>query len=40
MLPISAIARSHGFRSAPVFTRAFTERYGVVACAFRRGQQV
>ncbi len=35
-LAIGEIARSHGYRSAPVFTRAFTERYGVGPRAFRR----
>ena len=36
-LAIGEIARGHGYRSAPVFTRAFTERYGVGPRAFRRG---
>jgi AraC-like DNA-binding protein len=35
-LTIAQIAQSRGYRSAPVFTRAFTERYGVGPRAFRQ----
>jgi AraC-like DNA-binding protein len=34
-LTIAEIARGHGYRSASVFTRAFTERYGAGPRAFR-----
>jgi AraC-like DNA-binding protein len=35
-LKIAQIAQSHGYRSAAVFTRAFTRRYGTAPRAFRR----
>jgi AraC-like DNA-binding protein len=35
---IADIARHHGFRSAAVFTRAFTRRYRAGPRAFRREQ--
>jgi AraC-like DNA-binding protein len=34
-VPIAEIARSHGYRSSSVFTRAFTSRFGVGPRAFR-----
>ncbi len=38
-LTIAEIARRRGYRSAPVFTRSFTDRYGVGPRAFRRALQ-
>ena len=35
-LAIAEIASSHGYRSAPAFTRAFTQRYGIGPRAFRQ----
>jgi AraC-like DNA-binding protein len=37
-LTISEIGRRNGYRSAPVLTRAFTERYGTGPRAFRQAQ--
>jgi AraC-like DNA-binding protein len=38
-VPIAEVARSHGYRSSSVFTRAFTSRFGIGPRAFRARQQ-